>query len=159
MGDTILLENELKTAIIAERVDVKLASHDCKGHFSSRVSGGKQRHHCDGSEAKVAGSTLAGDGFWGAASNVGFAKGQCFRIVTSPADQIMSTDIRKSPSLETADSQAVIDHAFTGKPLDAAVANRVHERAEKVREELRKKGVTNFAVDLLRESRDDYPRS
>ena len=67
----------------------------------------------------------------------------------------MSTDIRKSPSLESADSQAVIEHAFNGKPLNLAVANRVHERAEKVRDELRKKGVTNFTADLLRESRDE----
>ncbi len=50
----------------------------------------------------------------------------------------MNTDIRKSTSLESADSQAVIEHAFNGKPLNPAVANRVQERAEKVRDELRK---------------------
>jgi 2-phosphoglycerate kinase len=67
----------------------------------------------------------------------------------------MSTDIRKPPTEEAADSKAVLAHAFKGKPLDPEVAKRVHERAEEVREELRKKGVTNFTADLLRECRDE----
>lgn len=67
----------------------------------------------------------------------------------------MSTNTHLTPSLESADSQAVIEHAFKGKPLDPAVERRVHERAEKIREELRKKGVTNVTADLLRESRDE----
>ncbi len=67
----------------------------------------------------------------------------------------MSTDTRKSPSVESADFQAVVDHAFKGKPVDPEVAQRIEERAEKVREVMRKKGTTNIAVDLIRESRDD----
>ena len=67
----------------------------------------------------------------------------------------MSIDIRKRPAQEAADAQAVLDHVFKGKPVDPEVSKRVRARAEKVREELRKKGVTDFAVDLLRESRDE----
>lgn len=62
----------------------------------------------------------------------------------------MSTDIRITSTEEAADAQAVFDHAFKGKPLDVEVAKRVHHRADQVREELRKKGVTNVAVDLIR---------
>jgi hypothetical protein len=50
---------------------------------------------------------------------------------------------------EAADAHAVLEHAFKGKPVDPEVSLRVRARAEKVREELRKKGVTDFAVDLL----------
>ena len=64
----------------------------------------------------------------------------------------MSTDTRKRPTDEVADQRAVLDHAFHGKPLDPAVARRVHERAEAVRKLLPE---TNIAVDLIRESRDD----
>jgi hypothetical protein len=67
----------------------------------------------------------------------------------------MSTDIRKLPTREAADARAVLAHVFKGKPVDPQVSKRVRARAERVREELRKKGVTDFAVDLLRESRDE----
>lgn len=66
----------------------------------------------------------------------------------------MSTDIRKPPTQESADFRSMIDHVFKGKPLDPEVAQRVHQRAEKIREELRKKGPTNVAVELIREGRD-----
>ena len=67
----------------------------------------------------------------------------------------MSTDIRQALTEEDADAQAMLDHAFKGKPLDPEVSRRVRMRAEKVWAEMRKKGVTNFAVDLLHESRDE----
>lgn len=67
----------------------------------------------------------------------------------------MATELHKSLTEEAADSKAVLAHAFKGKPLDPEVEKRVHERAEKVREELRKNGVTNFTADLLRECRDE----
>lgn len=67
----------------------------------------------------------------------------------------MSTDTSTPPNLEEADSKAVLAHAFKGKPLDPEVEKRVHERAEKVRAELRQRGVTNFTADLLRECRDE----
>jgi hypothetical protein len=67
----------------------------------------------------------------------------------------MSIDIRKRPTQESADTRAVLDHVFKGAPVDPEVSKRVRARAENVREEMRKKGVTNFAVDLLREARDE----
>jgi hypothetical protein len=67
----------------------------------------------------------------------------------------MSIDIRKRPTQESADARAILDHVFKGKPVDPEVSKRVRARAEKVREEMRKQGLTNFAVDLLRESRDE----
>ncbi len=39
-------------------------------------------------------------------------------------------------SQEQADEAAVLRHAFPGKPLDPEVARRVHERAERVTEEI-----------------------
>ena len=67
----------------------------------------------------------------------------------------MSTDIRKPPTQEAADARAMLDHAFKGKPLDQEVSKRVRERAEKIEDEMRKKGETNFTLDLLHESRDE----
>jgi hypothetical protein len=64
----------------------------------------------------------------------------------------MSIDTRKPPTEEAADLRAVLDHAFKGKPLDPAVARRVEDRAEAIRKRL---PLTNIAVDLIRESRDE----
>lgn len=59
------------------------------------------------------------------------------------------------PELE-ADTRAVIEKLTTGKPLDPETYRRIRERAERVTEELRRKfGVTNIAVDLIRETRDE----
>jgi len=55
---------------------------------------------------------------------------------------------------EKADRKARYDHAFRGKPLDLEVSKRVHERAEKVRENMRKRGVKIDAVELIRQSRE-----
>ena len=67
----------------------------------------------------------------------------------------MSIQIRQPPTQEAEDLKAVLASAFRGKPLDPEIAKRVHERAEKVRGELRAKGLTNVAVDLIRECRDE----
>jgi hypothetical protein len=57
--------------------------------------------------------------------------------------------------LTSADAQAVIEHAMTGKPLDPEVARRVRERSECATETLRRKyGTLNIAVDLIREARE-----
>ena len=57
---------------------------------------------------------------------------------------------------EAADTQAVLAHAFEGKPLDPEVRRRVRERAEKITEQLRQQyGEMNIAVDLVRETRDE----
>ena len=64
----------------------------------------------------------------------------------------MSIETPKPLTQEEADRQAVLAHAFKGAPLDPEVAKRVHERAEAVRAKL---PLTNIAVDLLREARDE----
>ena len=66
----------------------------------------------------------------------------------------MST-INKPMSQEQADHRHMIEHAFKGKPLDPEVARRVHERGEKLREEMRAAGVTIDAVELVRQSREE----
>lgn len=58
-------------------------------------------------------------------------------------------------SNEAADAQAVIEHAMTGKPLDAEIARRVRARSERATETLRQRyGTLDIAVDLIREVRD-----
>ena len=71
---------------------------------------------------------------------------------------LMSTHTKEvgfTPAETTADLQAVLNALYSDKPLDPEVARRVDERAEKVREELRLQGVTDVAVELLRESRNE----
>jgi hypothetical protein len=67
----------------------------------------------------------------------------------------MSTDTRTPLTPEEADHQAMIDHALKGKPLDPEVSRRVRERADRIREQLKARGVTINAVDLIRESREE----
>jgi hypothetical protein len=67
----------------------------------------------------------------------------------------MSIDTGKPLTLEQADHQVMIDHAFKGTPVDPEVRKRVHERAERVREKLRVQGTTDVAVDLIRAHRDE----
>jgi hypothetical protein len=63
--------------------------------------------------------------------------------------------ITSDPQVE-ADLAAVMDHVASGKPLDPAVARRVQERGEKIRQEVfAKSGPLNVAVDLIREGRDE----
>ncbi len=67
----------------------------------------------------------------------------------------MSVEIRKPLTQEEADSQAVLEHAFKGKPVDPTVVERVRARAEIIRGEMLKGGETDFTLDLLHESRDE----
>jgi hypothetical protein len=53
------------------------------------------------------------------------------------------------------DLESLCASAAARRPVDPVVARRVQERAARVREELRKKGPTNVAVDLIREVRDE----
>lgn len=53
---------------------------------------------------------------------------------------------------EEADNLAMLEHAFKKVPLDPEIAKRVHERGEAVRADL---PVTNIAVDLIRDVRDE----
>lgn len=53
------------------------------------------------------------------------------------------------------DTQAVIDHLASGKLLEPEVSRRVRERAERIREEIRRKhGVLDIGVPAIRELRD-----
>lgn len=55
----------------------------------------------------------------------------------------------------TSDREAIVAARAEGRRVDPEVMKRVHERAEKVREEIRRKhGTLNVAVDLVREARD-----
>ena len=66
----------------------------------------------------------------------------------------MST-INRPQTQEQADHRHMLDHAFKKTPLDPEVSKRVRERADKVREEMKKGVKTNIALDLLHESRDE----
>lgn len=58
--------------------------------------------------------------------------------------------------IEFADSQAVIEHLLHGTPLDPEVDRRVHERAARITDELRRKfGTLDIAVDLVRQVREE----
>ena len=54
------------------------------------------------------------------------------------------------------DMQAVADALAAGRPVPPEVAQRVRERSEKVQELLlRKHGVREIAVDLIRQGREE----
>lgn len=60
------------------------------------------------------------------------------------------------PADVLADMQAVADAVAAGRPIDPEVARRVQERSKKVQEELvRRYGVREIAVDLIRQTRDE----
>jgi hypothetical protein len=61
------------------------------------------------------------------------------------------------PADEMADMEEVCRLVSEGKPVtDPALLKRIHDRAEQVRHAmLEKHGVTNIAVDLIREARDE----
>ena len=61
----------------------------------------------------------------------------------------MSTETSKSEV--QADLESVMAAAIAGRPVDPAVAARVHARADEIRKRL---PVTNVAVELIREARD-----
>lgn len=67
---------------------------------------------------------------------------------------VMSTSAAAStPMIQ--DLESLCNSAAAGRAVDPVVARRVQERAAKVREELRKKGETDIAVELIREVRDE----
>ncbi len=54
------------------------------------------------------------------------------------------------------DLQAVLHHLVSGRPLDEQLLHRVTERSRKAQEDLvRKFGVREIAVDLIREGREE----
>jgi hypothetical protein len=61
-----------------------------------------------------------------------------------------------SPFDPTADAEAVVASALSGRPLDSEVARRVRERSTALRADTaRKRGVREIAVSLIREIRDE----
>jgi len=56
---------------------------------------------------------------------------------------------------EIADLEEVCRAAAERRPVDPEVSQRVRERADAVRKELRKRGMTDVAVSLIREVRDE----
>jgi hypothetical protein len=64
----------------------------------------------------------------------------------------------KSIDTIEADAQAVLDHFATGKPLSPEVAQRVHERGQRIREEVyQKHGLLDIGVPAIRELRGELP--
>jgi hypothetical protein len=55
-----------------------------------------------------------------------------------------------------ADADALIQHLTSGKPLDPAVARRIRERGDRIREEiLQKHGLQDIGVPAIRELRGE----
>jgi glutathione synthase/RimK-type ligase-like ATP-grasp enzyme len=61
------------------------------------------------------------------------------------------------PASEQADKEEVLRVLAEGKRVtDPELRNRIHERAEKVREQVRTQhGLLDVAVDIIREGRDE----
>lgn len=69
-------------------------------------------------------------------------------MTTSATDDVMSPDL-------LVDTQAVIDHLISGTCLDPEIAQRVRERADHIREDIRQQhGILDIGVPALRELRD-----
>lgn len=67
-----------------------------------------------------------------------------------------TTETSPVPADALADIQAVADAAAAGTPVDPEVARRVRERSERVQAELlRRFGIREIAVDLIRQGRDE----
>jgi hypothetical protein len=57
-----------------------------------------------------------------------------------------------------ADTDALIQHLTSGKPLDPAVARRIRERGDRIREDiLQKHGLQDIGVPAVRELRGELP--
>jgi zinc transport system ATP-binding protein len=78
-----------------------------------------------------------------------FSKVETINHMNSTEDHLVDAQVQ-------AETQAVMDHLISGKPLDEDTIRRVRERAKGIRQEiLRRHGIVNAAVDLLREARDE----
>lgn len=56
------------------------------------------------------------------------------------------------------ESQAILDHLMTGKPIDPEMKRKIHERAAKITQEVRDKfGLVDIAVPAIRELRGELP--
>jgi hypothetical protein len=53
------------------------------------------------------------------------------------------------------DTEAVLEHLNSGRPLDPVVARRIRERGDRIREQIRREhGVLDIGVPAIRELRD-----
>jgi len=69
----------------------------------------------------------------------------------------MITETVTSDSLPEilADSEAVVAAIQSGKPLDPEIARRIHDRAERIREDVfQQHGLVDIGVPAIREFRD-----
>lgn len=54
------------------------------------------------------------------------------------------------------DTEAILDHMATGRPIDPEIYRRIRAEGAKITESIRRNhGVVQIAVDLIRESRDE----
>jgi len=67
----------------------------------------------------------------------------------------MLENIVMSIAPENADLEEVLRSRREGRPLDREVRRRIDERAAAVMEEIRKRGRTDIAVEVIRSSRDE----
>lgn len=67
----------------------------------------------------------------------------------------MLDNIGMSIAPENADLEEVLRAQREGRPLDREVRRRIDERAAAVMEEIRKRGRTDVAVEVIRSSRDE----
>jgi len=69
----------------------------------------------------------------------------------------VATDLKSSTTQEKADSQEVARLLAEGKKVtDPELRRRIRSRADKVRQEiLEKHGVVEWAVDMIRDARDE----
>ena len=73
-----------------------------------------------------------------------------------PIDNANMSQQHTLPEDVQIDMQALMDALIAGHRLDEEVHRRIRERAERVREQLKKQhGEMNIAVDLIRQSRDE----
>ena len=57
-----------------------------------------------------------------------------------------------------ADTQALMEHLATGKPLDPEIYRRIRERGDKIRQEIfEKHGLVEIGVPAIRELRGELP--
>lgn len=54
------------------------------------------------------------------------------------------------------ETEMLLEHAMTGKPLDPEVYRKIKERGRAITEQIRQQfGVRDIAADLIRESREE----
>ena len=74
---------------------------------------------------------------------------------TAPATKNLNMSIETKPTVD-ADMEALLERIAHGTPLPPDVYQRIRDRSDRLREEMRQKfGTAEIAVDLVREIRDE----